>query len=88
MACYRSQGIYELEEIIRLIRNEHPALGESIVQGELRSRGYAVSRQQVRQAIQRTDPLSAALLWHAMTSRRPYSVPAPNSLWHNLYIGK
>ena len=51
--------------------------------GRLRSLGYQVTRDRVRQAIRATDPLSVALrILPAVTSRRPYSVPGPNSLWH------
>ena len=43
-------------------------------------------RQRVRHAIQLSDPLNTPLRWGAgIVTRRPYSVPGPNSLWH---IGK
>ena len=42
-----------------------------------------MTRDRVRQAIRVTDPLSVALRsLPAVISRRPYSVPGPNSLWH------
>ena len=48
--------------------------------------GYKVSREQLRQEIRFSDPLHCALRWRGgLTSRYPYSVPGPNSLWH---IGK
>ena len=62
-----------------------PEIGESLVWGRLRSMGLQVTRERVRQAIRRTDPLNTALRWRDLVSRRPYSVPGPNSLWH---IGK
>ena len=76
----------ELVEILQQMRAEHPYLGEVMVLGRLRSLGYAVCRRQLRLAIQETDPINTAL--RATTgplSRRVYSVPGPNSLWH---IGK
>ena len=61
-------------------------VGESVVTERLRSLGYRVSRERVRQALRSTDPLSSALRWPGgLTRRRPYSVAGPNSLWH---IGK
>ena len=44
--------------------------------GRLRSLGYKVTRDRVRQAIRVTDPLSIAL------QSLPQGVPGPNSLWH------
>jgi len=68
------------------MRTEYPYLGEVMVLGRPRSLGCAVRRSQLRQAIRETDPINTAL--RATTgplSRRVYSVPGPNSLWH---IGK
>ena len=53
--------------------------------GLARARGYCVSRARLRDAVRQIDPLSTALRWHAITHRRQYTVPSPNSLWH---IGK
>ena len=68
------------------MRSTTHTVGESLVTGSLRSRGYRVSRERVRQALRSSDPLSSALRWPGgLTHRRPYSVAGPNSLWH---IGK
>ena len=49
--------------------------------------GFHVAWDQVRQATRTTDPLNTALrLPGGLTSRRPYSVPGPNSLWHIGYL--
>ena len=54
--------------------------------GRIHACGHHVQRERIRQALRRVDPLSAALQAPGgLTSRRPYSVPGPNSLWH---IGK
>ena len=54
--------------------------------GSLRSRGLNVNREQIRSTMRTIDPLGGARRWPAgLTKRKPYSVPAPNSLWH---IGK
>ncbi len=73
----------ELEEFLRQLRREMPNAGETVVIGRLHSMGYHINRQRVREAIRRTDPLNTPLRWRGIAaSRRPYSVPAPNSLWH------
>ena len=61
------------------LEQTNPNVGESIVTGRLRSLGYHVPRDQVRQAFRSSDPLR----WPGvLTHRRPYSVAGPNSLWH------
>ncbi len=73
----------ELIRMVQYITVQHPQVGQSFISGRLRSLGYRVTRERVRQAIRTCDPLNAALRWQGMsTSRRPYSVPGPNSLWH------
>ncbi len=60
-----------------------PNAGETVVIGRLHSMGYHINRQRVRESIRRTDPLNTPLRWRGIAAtRRPYSVPAPNSLWH------
>ena len=73
----------ELCNLLQQMRADSPCLGETVVWDRLRSLGYQVTRDRVRQAIRATDPLSVALRsLPFVTSRRPYSVPVPNSLWH------
>ena len=72
----------ELRHFIQELRTQLPDVGETLVIGRLRSLGYHIARERVRQCIRSTDPLNAALRWHGVTLRRPYSVPGPNSLWH------
>ena len=75
----------ELELVVRQIRRSSPSLGQTMVWGTLRSMGYRVTRERVREAIRITDPINNALRWREVSARRTYSVPGPNSLWH---IGK
>ena len=76
----------ELQSLVQQLHREMPNMGETLVIGRLRSLGYAVTQQRVRDAIHATDPLNTLFGWRGnLTSRRPYSVPSPNSLWH---IGK
>lgn len=73
----------ELCDLLERMRADSPYLGETMVWGRLRSLGYHVTRDRVRQAIRATDPLIVALRsLSAVISRRPYSVPGPNSPWH------
>lgn len=72
----------ELQLIIRQIKNTFPSLGQTMVWGRLRSMGYRVTRERVREAVRTTDPINTALRWREASSRRTYSVPGPNSLWH------
>ena len=73
----------ELLVFVEDVRRNEPESGEVIVMGELRSHGYRVTRHRVRRAIQLSDPLNTPLQWGAgVVTRRPYSVPGPNSLWH------
>ena len=73
----------ELRTIIASLREQLPNVGEKMVIGQLQSLGYNVPRASVREAVRETDPINTALRWQgSLTSRRPYSVPGPNSLWH------
>ena len=73
---------------MRHIRADSPYVGESMILGQLRALNVQVSRERVRCAIRVVDPLNTALRWGGnLSSRRPYSVPGPNSLWHiGMYI--
>ena len=58
-------------------------MGQTMVWGRLRSLGFNVTRERVRQAIRHTDPLHTALRWRGdLIKRQPYAVPGPNSLWY------
>jgi CRP-like cAMP-binding protein len=96
MTIYRRRVMYDLVRepgiiptdaqlciLLREMKMGHPELGEVLVMGRLRGMGYKVTRERLRQATRRIDPLCTALRWKGgITSRRPYSVPGPNSLWH------
>lgn len=76
----------EVKRHVGQMRQQFPNMGESMVIGRFHAMGFRVTRYSVRQAIKETDPLNTALRWPGgLTTRRQYSVPGPNSLWH---IGK
>ena len=72
----------ELSRVVVEMRRELPEIGQLMVAGRLRSMGYQIPRHRVRDAVRSSDPLNTALRWHGVTTRRPYSVPGPTSLWH------
>ena len=73
----------ELRSLLQQFHREMPNMGEILVIGCLRSLGYAVTRQRVRDAIHATDPLNTLFRWRGiLTSRRPYTVLSRNSLCH------
>ena len=72
----------ELDVIVRRYQDAHPHSGQSILLGHLLSIGIRVQRHRVRSSMDRVDPLRKELRWHQTISRRSYSVPGPNSLWH------
>jgi len=53
-----------------------------MMSGYLRAGGIIVQRDRARQSLRRVDPLSSAARWSHTVTRRLYSVPTPNSLWH------
>ena len=73
----------DLLELVRQLQQDNPDVGESMAVGFVRSRGFRVSRARIRNALRASDPLSTALRWPGViTRRRVYSVAGPNSLWH------
>ena len=73
----------ELSSILRQVRHDNPGVGESMVSGLLRARGYKITRARIRAALRSHDPLSAVMRWPGgIIRRRVYSVAGPNSLWH------
>ncbi len=72
----------DLDGIVRIFRHRHPHSGQSMLQGHLSSIDVHVQRQRIRASISRVDPLGSVLHRQQPVSRRKYSVPGPNSLWH------
>lgn len=73
----------ELDQVIRSFVDTHGShVGFSMVYGHLRSTGLKVQRDRVRAGLKRVDPNNSRLRWATVITRRTYSVPGPNSLWH------
>ena len=64
------------------MKSKYPDAGERLIQTDIRSRGIKVVRERLRTVIRDVDPLGTSLRWNAKLSRKQYSVPGPNSLWH------
>ena len=85
LSCSRYSNITDnqLDEIISGFISRHgTTTGQSYLIGYVRSLGHLVQRSRVRAAINRVDPENSALRWATVITRRVYSVPWPNSLWH------
>ena len=72
----------DLDGLIGSIRQRHPHSGQSLIQGLLLSANVHVQRYRIRGALHRIDPLGAILRRNEPITRRRYTVPGPNSLWH------
>ena len=57
--------------------------GEKVIIGLIRSRDIHIQRVRIRASIHMVDPVNKALRWIRKNPRWVYSVPGPNSLWHN-----
>ena len=76
-------GNTDLDDIVRAFMNiQGEFVGYSMVRGHLRSMGINVQRERIRACISRVDPINCCLRWATVVSRRAYSVPGPNNLWH------
>ena len=51
-------------------------------QGNFKFSGYYVPTTRIRECLVAVDPMNTALHWATPITRRVYSVPHPNALWH------
>ncbi len=71
-----------LDDMVKQIQEQHPNVGQVILEGYLKQEGVCVQRYRIRESIFRTDPIRRSLRWHQTLTRRTYSVKGANSLWH------
>ena len=64
------------------IKKNHPNAGDVYVMGHLKAKGLVVPRQLVREIIRHTDREGVEARKKKTITRRVYSVPCPNFLWH------
>ena len=72
----------ELDEVITLIKHNHPNDGERLINGHLLRHGIRVSRARERASIHRVDPVNTAIRRSVTVRRRVYHVEGPNAVWH------
>lgn len=72
----------ELDEIVKQLKLENPFFGQTMMMGAVCSRGIRVTRQRLRDSIQRVDALGTITCRINITPRRVYHVAGPNALWH------
>ena len=72
----------ELFDTIEGSSNTHAYHASSSQDGSVGRPQFQISREQLVY-LHATDPINTAMRWRGQSiSRRPYSVPGPNSLWH------
>lgn len=81
--AYSNLSNEELKTEVKVIKQNHPLAGERMVVGFLRAKGFHIQRWKVRESIHSVDPLNCVNRWLHKNQRWVYSVPGPNSLWHN-----
>ena len=79
---YSQLSADELDAVVRKITRESPNSGIIMVWGQLRGYGIKVTREKVRQFLDRISPSAIAMRRTRTISRRVYSVPSSNALWH------
>ena len=70
-----------LDNLVSGILHVTPQAGRHLVQGALRSGGFRIQRERIRESIVRVDPIIATLRNARRVVRRKYHVPSPNALW-------
>ena len=79
---YSSMSNDELDAKSSRFLSIHRQCGEKSISGRLKSEGYKVQRQRIRESIRRVGPLGIELRSPTTLHRRIYQVHCPNSLWH------
>ncbi|KAJ7186391.1 hypothetical protein C8R46DRAFT_1157838 [Mycena filopes] len=72
----------DLDDLLIRLRRHYRRAGITMFNGMLRRLGHHVSRERIRQALIRVDPVQR-VFQRITIRRRTYHVPGPNSLWHH-----
>lgn len=72
----------ELDCVVRNIIAASPNYGSVMAWGQLKAYGIVVSRKRVRDSLYRVSPNAVRMRCMTTVSRRVYSVPSSNALWH------
>ena len=79
---YSTISELELDALVKQVRTEHPNTGEAMLQGLLVHRNIQVPREKLRAAIHRIDHEGTVGRRSSIISRRVYTTPHPNYMWH------
>lgn len=82
LSSYSDISDHELDCVMQLLVRDFPRNGTVMMWGQLRSMNISVTRQKVYDSLMRVSPQSVQHRRSSTISRRVYSVPAPNCLWH------
>ena len=82
LSSYTDISDADLDSLVQSIQHDFPNAGLVILQGRLQSMGVQVQRARIRQSVARSDPIRRKVRWHQVLTRRSYSVPGSNALWH------
>ena len=72
----------DLDQLIESIKEKHPAAGEIMIAGHLKSMNLKVQRSRLRKSVRRVDKDGIADRQLSTIRRRQYFVPSPNYVWH------
>ena len=81
-AAFSNISDTELDSVVERIAHQAPSCGVIMVWGQLRSYGVNVPRRRVRESLLRVSPRGVQQRRTTTISRRTYSVPSSNALWH------
>ena len=79
---YSNLTASELDEIVQMIKVDHPNDGEVLIKGHLLRLGVKVRRSDLRASIHRIDHERTVERRSHTIKRRTYMVAAPNAVWH------
>jgi len=82
VSTYSSIDDGSLDSIVQSVKVDHPNDGEVMMAGHLARIGLRVTRARLRASIHRVDPRGVVDRGRRAISRRVYSVPHANYVWH------
>ncbi len=82
LSSYSDISDVELDGVMELLVKDFPQNGTVLMWGQLRSMNIFVTRQKVHNSLTRVSPHFVQNRRSSTISRRIYSVPSSNALWH------
>ena len=82
VASHSTMSDAQLDEITRDFVHQHPHSGRQSYASYLRSRGFRIQQQRIRESLLRVDNRGMQRRFRRALHRRQYNVCMPNSLWH------